>query len=133
MEPYDIPMMALNELELPEDKRKHIRVSYGLYSLAYPAHDTKIGRMLTCPLGAFMKGVDKEFGDVGVRTPEDVTIALKRAFYALGDLAETLSRYGLDEGDLIADLVGCSMGSVREGLFELMPGDEKRYGKGVQP
>jgi hypothetical protein len=133
MEPYDTPMAAIDSLDLPEDKRKHVRVSYGLYSLAYPAHDTKIGRMLTCPLGAFMKGVDKEFGDVGVRTPEDVTIALKRAFYALGDLAETLSRYGLDEGDLIADLVGCSMGSVREGLFELMPGDEKRYGKGVQP
>lgn len=125
MEPYDIPMMALNELELPEDKRKHIRVSYGLYSLAHSAHDTKIGRMLSCPLAAFQKGVDKEFGDVGVRTPEDLRTALKRAYYALGDLAETLSRYGLDEGDLIADLVGCSMGSVREGLFELMPEERK--------
>lgn len=117
-ESYDVGLEHAIE-NLPLDKRAHILASKVLYSMVLVYEQNPLYALLCAPIGALQKGVEKEFGDKGERVPEDVKIAMKRAFYALSDVAEQLLAAKLDNGDLIADLVGVYAAAVRQGLMEL--------------
>lgn len=124
MELYDRPMATIDQMPLPSDKRSHIRVSYALYSFAVPTDDGLMSRMLTCPLSALLKGLEKECGDLGKPMPQSLRSALKHAYYALDNLADEIVAQDLDIGDMTANLTGVYLGAVREGLFELLPEED---------
>lgn len=124
MELYDRPMATIDQMPLPSDKRSHIRVSYALYSFAVPTDDGLMSRMLTCPLSALLKGLEKECGDLGKPMPQPLRSALKHAYYALDNLADEIVAQDLDIGDMTANLTGVYLGAVREGLFELLPEED---------
>lgn len=119
-----------NELtKLGPDKNLHFLASYTLISMVDPSSSDTIEQIMECFVLSLGKGIEKEVTDKGLSLDDPKVIELQKTLdetkNILIKLAKQMQDLGLDEGDLLADLVGVYAGTAVKTVREF----NFKYGK----
>lgn len=107
------------EIELfPVDKQKHAMVSKAAFHLADTKSENPFCSGLEAALLVLEVGYEKELGDKGIED-EELVAKWTEMRLLLRDIDDRTQRYGLDTGDLLADLMGVSASLLNYADMEL--------------
>lgn len=124
-----IKILANELTKLGPDKSLHFLGSYVLVDMVAPSSTDIIEQVMDCFILALGKGIEKEVMDKGYSMDDPQIVSLQLTLNevqrSLVKLSKQMQALGLDEGDLLADLIGVYAGSAVKTLREF----NYKYGK----